>query len=311
VGLMDRSGYIFEPRGLSRRRLSTLTREKDEGGLIASLGGRRASAQDALATIASHAVSRPVIVDVTSGETADLLHTALGQGFDVVLANKKPLTHSWASYEGLMSACTPGGPRLKYEATVGAGLPIIDTFHKLVETGDRVLRIEGCVSGTLMYVVSAVSAGRPFSEAVREAVERGYAEPDPRDDLSGRDAARKALILARLLGYRGSAPTPDDLVPRALRRLPLAQFMDRLPSVDDEWRTRVAREAAKGRVLRYVVSATPKGVSARLIAVSVSSPTGALQGTRNLVAFTTRRYLHEPLVISGPGAGAAVTAAGI
>ncbi len=129
VGLMDRSGYIFEPRGLSRRRLITLTREKYEGALISSLGGRRASAQEALATIASHAVSRPVIVDVTSGETIDLLHTALGQGFDVVLANKKPLTHSWGSYERLMSACTPGGPRLKYEATVGAGLPIIDTYQ--------------------------------------------------------------------------------------------------------------------------------------------------------------------------------------
>ena len=109
----------------------------------------------------------------------------------------------------------PGSRQVKYEATVGAGLPIIDTYHKLVETGDRVLRIDGSVSGTLMYVVSAVSAGRPFSQAVREAVELGYAEPDPRDDLSGRDAARKALILARLLGYRGAAPAPDDLVPQA------------------------------------------------------------------------------------------------
>jgi aspartokinase/homoserine dehydrogenase 1 len=311
VGLMDRSGYIFEPRGLSRRRLTTLTREKYEGALIASLGGRPASAQEALATIASHAVSRPVLVDVTSDETGDLLHTALGQGFDVVLANKKPLTHAWASYEGLMSACTPGGPRLKYEATVGAGLPIIDTYYKLVESGDRVLRIEGCVSGTLMHIASAVSAGRPFSEAVREAVERGYAEPDPRDDLSGADAGRKALILARLLGYRGPAPKPDDLVPRAMRGLAPAQFMKRLPELDREWVVRTEREASRGRVLRYVVTATPKSVSARLVAVDVSSPIGALTGTRNLVAFTTRRYRVEPLVISGPGAGAAVTAAGI
>jgi homoserine dehydrogenase len=162
-----------------------------------------------------------------------------------------------------------------------------------------------------MYVVSAVSAGKPFSQAVREAVEKGYAEPDPRDDLSGRDAARKALILARLLGYRGTAPTPDDLVPRSLKKLPLAQFMTRLFEVDEEWRARVAREAARDRVLRYVVTATPRGVSAKLVAVPTSSPTGALQGTRNLVAFTTRRYLTEPLVISGPGAGAEVTAAGI
>jgi homoserine dehydrogenase len=142
-------------------------------------------------------------------------------------------------------------------------------------------------------------------------VERGYAEPDPRDDLSGRDAARKALILARLMAYRGAAPTPDDLVPRPLKNLPLAEFMKRLAEFDAEWSARVAREAAKGSVLRYVVSATPRGVSARLTAVPASSPIGALQGTRNLVAFTTRRYRTEPLVISGPGAGAEVTAAGI
>jgi aspartokinase/homoserine dehydrogenase 1 len=256
-------------------------------------------------------VSQPVVVDVTSEETSDLLRAALGNGFNVVLANKKPLAGSWESYANLLAASATADRQLKYEATVGAGLPIIDTYHKLVETGDRVLRIEGCVSGTLMYVVSAVSEGKPFSQAVREAVDKGYAEPDPRDDLSGRDAARKALILARLLGYRGGAPTPDDLVPRSLRKLPLDQFMARLKEVDEEWRKRVAREAARGRVLRYVVTATPRGVSARLAAVPLSSPTGALQGTRNLVAFTTRRYSSEPLVISGPGAGAEVTAAGI
>ena len=159
--------------------------------------------------------------------------------------------------------------------------------------------------------MSAVSAGRRFSEAVREAVERGYAEPDPRDDLSGRDAARKALILARLLGYRGPAPTPDDLVPPPLKRVPLAEFMKRLPAFDDEWSRRVEREAARQRVLRYVVSAARRGVSARLVPVPPSNPVGALEGTRNLVAFTTRRYRTEPLVVSGPGAGAEVTAAGI
>lgn len=162
-----------------------------------------------------------------------------------------------------------------------------------------------------MYIASAVSAGRKFSDAVREAVERGYAEPDPREDLSGRDAGRKALILARLMNYRGPAPVPDDLVPAKLSKLPLDEFMRRLPALDDEWSARVEREAKRGRVLRYVVSATPKSVSARLTAVDASTPIGALQGTRNLVAFTTRRYRVEPLVISGPGAGAEVTAAGI
>jgi aspartokinase/homoserine dehydrogenase 1 len=311
VGLVDRSGYLFEPRGFSRRRLLGITREKDEGARITALGGRRATAEDALRTMASHAVSRPVVVDVTSEDTADLLGAALGHGFDVVLANKKPLTQSYANYERLLSRCAPGGPRLKYEATVGAGLPIIDTFQKLVETGDRVLKIEGCVSGTLMYIASAVSAGRPFSSAVGEAVDRGFAEPDPRDDLSGADAGRKALILARLLGYRGPSPKPDDLVPRALRGLALPAFMKELTRLDAGWAERVRREASRGRVLRYVVTATPRSVSARLVSVDASSPIGALSGTRNLVAFTTRRYRTEPLVVSGPGAGAEVTAAGI
>ena len=311
IGLLDRSGYVFEPRGLSRRRLADLAQKKDAGGLLASLGGRAAATSDALTFIGSHAVSRPVVVDVTSEQTSDLLCSALEQGFDVVLANKRPLAGPRESYDRLWVTSQAGQRRIRYEATVGAGLPIIDTYLKLAETGDRVLRIEGCVSGTLMYLASAVSEGRAFSDAVREAVERGYAEPDPREDLSGRDAARKALILARLMGYRGPAPRPDDLVPPALRKVSLDEFMRRLPAVDREWSARVAREAARGRVLRYVVSATPKSVSARLIAVPMSTPIGALQGTRNLVAFTTRRYRAEPLVISGPGAGAAVTAAGI
>jgi aspartokinase/homoserine dehydrogenase 1 len=311
VGLLDRSGYVFDPRGLSRRRLVDLTRRKDSGELLSALGGQSAPAFDALTFIASHAVSRPVLVDVTSDDTGDLLRAALGHGFHVVLANKKPLAGSWDTYERLLAASASGGRRIRYEATVGAGLPIIDTYQKLVETGDRVLRIEGCVSGTLMHVMSEVSAGRRFSEAVREAVDRGYAEPDPREDLSGRDAARKGLILARLLGYRGAAPAADDLVPRSLKSLPLPLFMERLEALDEQWSARVAREAARQHVLRYVVTATPRGVSARLVAVPASSPIGSLQGTRNLVSFTTRRYRTEPLVISGPGAGPAVTAAGI
>lgn len=311
VGLLDRSGYIFEPRGLSRRRLLELTRKKDAGALLASLGGKAAGAAEALTTMAGHAVSRPIIVDVTSEETGDLLRAAIGHGFNVVLANKKPLAGTMASYETLVHGSLNGGPRIKYEATVGAGLPIIDTYHKLVETGDRVLRIEGCVSGTLMYIMSAVSAGQRFSEAVKKAVEKGFAEPDAREDLSGMDAARKGLILARLLGYRGPAPTPHDLVPKGLHGVTLDQFFARLPSVDAEWAARVVTERAAGRVLRYVVTATPRAVSARLVAVPLSSPMGALEGTRNLVQFTTRRYHREPLVVSGPGAGAAVTAAGL
>ena len=170
--------------------------------------------------MAEHAVSRPVIVDVTSDDTVGLLNDA------------SPTASTWCwptrsrspdpdAYDRLFAGAASRGRRVRYEATVGAGLPIIDTYRKLEESGDRVLRIEGCVSGTLMYVLSEVCVGRPFSKAVREAVDRGYAEPDPRDDLSGRDAARKGLILARMIGYRGAAPVAHDLVPAAYRDLPL------------------------------------------------------------------------------------------
>jgi aspartokinase/homoserine dehydrogenase 1 len=311
VGLLDRSGFVFDARGLSRARLLRLAKAKDAGTLLADLGGRRAPAHEALALMASHAVSRPVVVDVTSDETAPLLHLAMSQGFDVVLANKKPLTGTLAHYETLISSSPAGGRRIRYEATVGAGLPIIDTFNKLAESGDRVSRIDGCVSGTLMYVLSEVSGGRRFSEAVRAAVDKGYAEPDPRDDLSGRDAARKGLILARMLGYRGAAPAADDLVPVPYRGLRLADFLTRLPELDEQWRARVADAAARAQVLRYVVTATPRGVKAGLVAVAATDPMGAAGGTRNIVSFHSRRYRREALVISGPGAGADVTAAGL
>jgi aspartokinase/homoserine dehydrogenase 1 len=311
VGLLDRSGYVFDARGLSPVRLRTLAQAKDAGGMLARIGGTAATAADALAFMSSHAVSRPVLVDVTSDETTATLAAAIGKGFDVVLANKRPLAGPWESYMQLLGRAADAGRTIRFEATVGAGLPVIDTHKKLAETGDRVRRIDGCVSGTLMFVLSEVSRGRPFSAAVLDAVARGYAEPDPRDDLSGADAARKGVILARLLGYRGPAPTPETLVPAALQKVSPAEFLTRLPTLDAEWKRRVDREAARGRVLRYVVSATPTRASARLVAVPATSPMGSAGGARNLITFTSTRYKDEPLVVSGPGAGPAVTAAGI
>ena len=168
-------------------------------------------------------------MDVTADETTPLLVAGLEHGFDLVLANKKPLAGSEANYRRLHETAEATGRRLLYEATVGAGLPVIDTFRKLVASGDRILRVDGCVSGTLGYVLSAVEAGEAFSAVVREAVDKGYAEPDPRDDLLGRDAGRKGLILARLLGYHGVGPVPEPLVPASFARLPLDAFFRKLP----------------------------------------------------------------------------------
>ena len=196
-----------------------------------------------------------------------------------MVANKKPLAGPPASYRRLLETAATAGRRLRYEATVGAGLPVIDTFRKLVESGDRVMRVEGCVSGTLGFVLSAIEHGRPFSEAAKEAVAKGYAEPDPREDLSGQDVLRKGLILARLLGYAGPAPVAENLVPPALHRLSPDRFLDRLSSLDETWRKRVAAEAARGRVLRYVVLATARGVRASLRAVPRDSARSRARGT--------------------------------
>lgn len=314
VAVVDRSGFVFDPRGLSRRVLGELATAKARGESLARLPtGQAASAPEAVAWIAGHALSRPVLVDVTASETGAILESALGQGMHVVLANKRPLTASRSTAARLLRAARTTGARLLHEATVGAGLPIIDTYHKLAESGDRVLCIEGCPSGTMGYLFGELARGRPFSEALRSAMALGYTEPDPRDDLSGMDVARKALILGRLLGYRGELAdvAVESLVPVALRGIPREEFLARLEELDGAWAHRVGEARARGVVLRYRARATRQEVSVGLVAVDASSSLAALDGTDNQFAFTTERYRTNPLVITGPGAGPAVTAAGV
>ncbi len=231
----------------------------------------------------------------------------------MVLANKRPLADRRSVSDALWQTARARGRRILHEATVGAGLPIIDTYHKLVESGDRVERIEGLLSGTLGYVLSEVSAEVPFSQAVRSAMKKGYTEPDPRDDLSGLDVARKALILARLLGYPGELQRKavESLVPKWARSISLKEFLERLEEIDPVWQRRMETAAAEGAVLRYVALVTPARVAVGVRAVPATSPFAGIKGSDNQLVFTTSRYKSNPLVITGPGAGAEVTAAGV
>jgi aspartokinase/homoserine dehydrogenase 1 len=258
-------------------------------------------------------LTRPVLVDLTADDTADVLEQALTHGMDLVLANKRPLADRQEVSNALWQTARARGRRILHEATVGAGLPIIDTYHKLVESGDRVYRIEGLLSGTLGYVLSQVSDGIPFSKAVRTAMAKGYTEPDPRDDLSGMDVARKALILARLLGYRGelSQSGVESLVPDWGRTLSRESFLDRLPELDSYWKSRVDAASVENSVLRYVASVTADEVAVGVQAVSATSALASIKGSDNQLVFITERYNTNPLVITGPGAGAEVTAAGV
>ncbi|GJG87465.1 bifunctional aspartokinase I/homoserine dehydrogenase I [Gemmatimonadetes bacterium T265] len=317
VAVIDRSGYVFDPRGLSPERVAALARAKRGGAALADQPrGTRASADAALGAIAGHALSRPVLVDLTAGDTGAVLEAAVRHGMDLVLANKRPLADDTAATDGLARAAAAGGRRVLHEATVGAGLPLLDTLHKLRESGDRVLRIEGCPSGTLGYLFGELGRGVAFSDALGRAMALGYTEPDPRDDLSGADVARKAIILARLLGWRGEpADVPvESLVPAELRDLPLDAFLARAlgeRALDAGWAARVAEAAARGLVLRYRVSVSRGRVRVGLAAVPAGDPLANLSGTDNQFSITTRRYRTNPLVITGPGAGVDVTAGGV
>jgi aspartokinase/homoserine dehydrogenase 1 len=314
AAVVDRSGFVFDPQGLGARRLAALAAEKKKERRLADApGGQAATAEEAVRHIAGYALTRPVLVDLTADDTGAALDAALTHGMDLVLANKLPLAGRRGASEALWQTARARGRRILHEATVGAGLPIIDTFHKLTESGDRVERIEGLLSGTLGFVLSEVGDGTPFSKAVRRAMALGYTEPDPREDLSGMDVGRKALILARLLGYPGelSRTAVESLVPKWARSIPLAEFLERLAELDAGWRRRVDTAARDGMVLRYVATVTPARVAVGLRTVPMSSPLAAIKGSDNQLVFTTSRYKANPLVITGPGAGAEVTAAGV
>jgi aspartokinase/homoserine dehydrogenase 1 len=313
VGVVDRSGFVFDHRGLPGRKLNELAGWKEQGKTFATCpGGQVGTPVEAVGFFARHALARPVLVDVTADETGPVLLAGLKAGLDLVMANKRPLSGPKSERDALLSTAEAHGRRLLFEATVGAGLPVLDTHRKLVESGDKVLKIEGCVSGTLGFLFTELGRGRKFSEAVRGAMEKGYTEPDPRDDLSGADVGRKALILGRLLGYTGEPGDVviESLVPEAARGLTKEEFIQRLPAWDADWEKRVAAAKAKGQVLRYVATVTRNKIKVGLQSVDSASPFAALKGTDNQIAFTTNRY-RSPLVIRGAGAGLQVTAGGV
>jgi homoserine O-acetyltransferase len=314
VAVVDRTGYVLDPRGLGAAQLAELALAKEAGrGLADTEHGVRGSAAEAITEVHRHTPSRPILVDVTAGDTGAELEAALAAGMDIVLANKRPLADARGDGGGLARSAVRRGRRMLHEATVGAGLPIIDTIGKLQESGDVVLGIEGCPSGTLGYLFGELGVGTPFSTALRTAMSLGYTEPDPREDLSGMDVARKALILGRLLGFEGDldAVEVESLVPPSLRDVDAGEFLGRLGELDADWRARVDDAARDGRVLRYRATVSTSSVRVGLTAVDGSSPLATLTGTDNQFSITTRRYRDHPIVITGPGAGVGVTAAGV
>lgn len=252
---------------------------------------------------------RPIVVDLTAADgTAAVLLAALDAGCDVALANKKPLSEDHATFVALTRH---RNGRIGYEATVGAGLPIVQMLRPLVDAGDELIDLTACLSGTLGYLCAELEDGRPLSDIVPDARERGYTEPDPREDLSGADVRRKALILARTMNL---PLNPDDVHGAPLIPLEDGGVEEWLAGLTRHDATLAARARAaqeQGDVLRYVARILPDRAEVGLREVPRLSAVGRLRGSDNIITVRTRFYDDRPFVISGPGAGPDVTAAGV
>ena len=257
-----------------------------------------------------------VIIDCSaSTDIAARYPEWLAKGIHIVTPNKKANSGTLDLYAAIQEAKKQGGSHYLYEATVGAGLPVIQTLRDLRETGDELQRIEGILSGTLAYLFNVWDGSEPFSSIVRTAKNKGYTEPDPRDDLSGIDFARKLIILGREMGLKLELNDVqlEGLVPPALRDCGPEEFLDRLPEFDAPMAERLKAARNHNRVLRYVgtLDAASGKASVGLVELERSHTFANINLTDNVVRFMTRRYNENPLVVQGPGAGPEVTAGGI
>jgi aspartokinase/homoserine dehydrogenase 1 len=257
-----------------------------------------------------------VIIDCSaSAEVAEQYPGWLAAGIHIVTPNKKANSGPLELYERIKEVRRGAGSHYLYEATVGAGLPIITTLRDLRETGDEIHRIEGIFSGTLAYLFNVWDGAQPFSAIVRDAKAKGFTEPDPRDDLSGMDVARKLVILAREMGMSLEVADValEGLIPPALAACRADEFMERLPELDPPMLARLQAAQKKGSVLRYVAAldAATGRASVGLVELDRTHPFANINLTDNIVQFVTSRYHQNPLVVQGPGAGPAVTAGGV
>ncbi len=260
-------------------------------------------------------MSNSIFVDCTSSEeVTNQYENILDSSIAVVTPNKKANSGSLERYHRLRSVSFKRGARFLYETNVGAGLPVINTLNDLLLSGDKVIRIEAVLSGTMNFIFSSFSKGKSFSGIVLEAKAKGYTEPDPRDDLNGMDVARKILILSREAGidFELSDINVTGLVPQdCLDAKNVEQFFERLLLHDADFEEKRSEAEARNEKLRYMAVLENGKATVSLASVNSDHPFYSLKGSDNIILLTTERYHDRPMVIRGPGAGATVTAAGV
>lgn len=304
VGLANSRQMVWDVEGVSYREALTTLHKK----------GQPVQLEAVLQHLYQCKLERLIVVDATaSNAVARHIPELLEHNIAVITPNKVANTLNQAIYDRMRTAVREHQVPYFYETTVGAGLPVISTLRDILRSGDEVIRIEGVFSGTLAYVFNEMAKGLSFSAAVQTAKARGYTEPDPRDDLKGKDVARKLLIVAREMGMRLELRdiSVESLVPKDLANLAADEFLHRLPEVDEAWQSQMKRAAEKQKRLLYIGRIEGGKAYVAVEMVDNVSSFGNLKGRDNIVVFTTKRYNETPLVVQGPGAGPVVTAAGV
>ncbi len=305
VGLANSRRFIADPAGIDL----AVWKDALRGG------ANRMNAAAFAKRLGEMALTNAALVDCTVGPTiVDAYPAFIDANLHIITPNKWANALPWRRYAALMERLDRRKRHFLFEANVGAGLPVVSTLRDLIASGDEIVRIEGILSGTLSYLFNTFDGSAPFSALVADAHRMGFTEPDPREDLSGQDVARKLLILARQIGLRMDLDEVevDSLVPAALARGAYSsRFLTAYQRYDGAMADRVRRAASRGAVLRYVGTLERGRARAGLKEFPRNHPVASAKGSDNVIAFTTKRYARTPLVVQGPGAGADVTAMGV